>query len=117
MGSIQDLVSVLQRRDTNGANAFWLSHDAGFPVLVVLVKEEVATVQYIPRDREAGWMSVGSMDDGVKGGLTRFAISQHVADDVFIMNETLLPFATAVEAAKEFFDSAALPPSVQWLKL
>lgn len=115
--SIKDLVSVLQRRDKNGANAFWLSHDALFPVFVMLVKADVATLQYMPRDLEAGWISVGCMNDGVKDGLTRFAISQYPADDVFIMNESLLPFSAAVDAAKEFFDSGTPPQSVEWLKL
>jgi hypothetical protein len=115
--SIQDLESVLQRRDANGANAFWLSHDARFPVLVVLVKDDVATVQYGPGDREAGWMSVGNLSDGITGGLTRFDTSQHPAGGVFIMNETLLPFSVAVEAAKEFFLDPTPPQSVEWLKL
>jgi hypothetical protein len=112
--SIQDLESVLQRRGESGANHFWLAHDdKQFPVLSFLVTGDVAALHYIPADREAGWRSVGTRGDG----LTRFAISQHPADDVFILNEALVPFSAAVEAAKEFLLSDQRPTSVDWFEL
>lgn len=116
--SIHELESVLRRRDENCANAFWLSHDDNpYPVLSLLVKGELATLHYMPKEYEAGCRSVGKMMGVKKGESTRFAISKYRGDDVYVLNEALLPFPVALEVAKEFFLSDKLPQSVEWFDL
>lgn len=117
VGSIPQLESLLQRRDDNGANAFWMSHDNPYPLLSLVVKDELAALHYIPGERAAGYRSVGKMKDGKSDGVTRFPISRHPADDVFVLNEGLVPFSAALEAGKEFFHLGALPRCIEWTDL
>lgn len=113
-----ELETVLRRRYKNNAHAFWLSHGAGrYPMLSLLVKGDLASLHFMPKEHEAGCRSVGRMSYLGQGETTRFSISKHSGDDVYVMNESLIPFSAAVDAAKEFLSSKELPQSVDWLWL
>jgi hypothetical protein len=113
--SIPELETILRRRDESGANAFWLSPDAGrYPMLSLLVKGDLAALHFLPKEREAGCRSVGKLTNGET---TRFHISKHRADDVHVINDSLIPVSAALVAAQEFFSSNEVPQSVEWLWL
>lgn len=118
VNGIPELEAVLRRRNGSGANAFWLSHVAGgYPTLSLLVKDDLAALHYMPKDREAGCRSVGKMTNLRRGESTKFSTSKHSADDVYVINDALMPFSAALAAAKEFLSSNELPQSVEWLWL
>src|SRR3954451_17826563 len=82
-----ELRAVLTQRREDGANSFWLSHEEkDYPHLALLVKGEVASVTYFPKDRDAGYVPVGNLAGLPTGEMTAFSISRHKADDVFVMN-------------------------------
>ncbi|MFN0017871.1 MAG: hypothetical protein ACKVP0_06400 [Pirellulaceae bacterium] len=116
--NFHELETLLMRRCENGLNCFWLSHgDEEYPTLSLLVKDEVASLNYIPKEFDAGFVSVTSMPVLKKGETTTFSISKNAADDVVVSNESVLTFSAALRAVKEFFHSKALPELVEWLQL
>jgi hypothetical protein len=116
--NVHELETILKRRCGNGFNSFWLSHrDEEYPTLSLLVKDELASLTYLPKELDAGFSSIGRMPDLKEGGTITFSISKNRADDVVVSNDAVLPFSAALQAAKEFFHSKGLPQSVEWLQL
>ena len=116
--TLDELERLLEARNDDGANAFWLAHeDSHYPVLCLLVKGSLASILYSPNDRQAGFIPQNPGHGLTKEEFTRFAISRHSGDDVFVLNEAILAVATAMQAAKEFFLTKELPRSVEWLEL
>jgi hypothetical protein len=113
-----DLETILKRRHGIGVNSFWLSHGTDtYPTLSLLVRGDLATLTFMPRENDAGFSSVGKMPELKSSETTTFAISYNRADDVVVLNDAVLPFPVALQAAKEFFFSKDLPRSVEWQKL
>ena len=116
--NVHELETILMRRCDKGSNSFWLSHgDEEYPTLSLLVKDELASLNYIPKEFEAGYSSLGRMPELDERGTTCFSISKNPADDVFVSNDAVLPFSAALRAAKEFFYSKGLPQSIEWIQL
>jgi hypothetical protein len=116
--SVHELEGILMGRCGNGYNSFWLSHDGEeYPTLSLLVKGDLASLNFIPTEFDAGYSSVGKRLGLQAGETTTFSISTNRADDVVVLNDAVLPFSAALQAAKEFFHSKELPESVEWLKL
>lgn len=116
--TILELETLLMRRCANSFNSFWLSHcDEDYPKLSLLVKGDLATLNYFPKEFDAAFVSVGRMPELKVGETTTFSISTDRADDLIVLNDAVLPFSAALEAAKEFFHSGDLPKSVEWLQL
>ena len=115
---LDSLETILTKKYRNGYNSFWLSHGSQeYPALSLLVKDDLATLTYIPNDQSAGYRSIGNIPTLKPGYSTSFSISNSPADDVVVLNEAILPFSIALKVAKEFFVSERLPQSVQWLEL
>ena len=115
--SVEELDTILKRRQGTGVNSFWLSHGIAYPTLSLLVKGDLATLNYVPEEHDAGFRSVGKMPGLNAGETTTFAMSNNRADDVVVLNDAVLPFSAALKAAKEFFLSKDLPRSVEWTRL
>jgi hypothetical protein len=118
VANISELENILMRRHGDGYNSFWLCHDEReYPALSLLIKNDLATLNYIPKEQDAGYRSVGDCSSLTPGDSTAFSISASPADDVFVLNDAIVPFSTALTIAKEFFVSDALSRSIRWLKL
>jgi hypothetical protein len=116
--SVEELDTILKTRHGDGVNAFWLSHGTdAYPTLSLLVKGDLATLNYVPEEHDAGFRSVGKMPGLKLGETTTFSMSNNRADDVVLLNNAVLPFSAALKAAREFFLSKALPRSVEWMQL
>jgi hypothetical protein len=116
--SVEELDTILNRKHGGGLNSFWLSQGSNtYPTLSLLVKGDLATINYIPKEHDAGFRSVGNVRGLNLEGTTTFAMSNDRADDVVVLNDAVLSFAAALKAAKEFFSSKDLPRSVQWMQL
>jgi hypothetical protein len=116
--NVHELEAILMKRLGDGYNSFWLSHDdEEYPTLSVLVKGNLTTLYFMPKEFDAGLNSVGNMVELTPGETTTFSISNSLADDVVVLNDAVVPFSVALQAAKEFFSSKELPRSVKWLPL
>jgi len=115
VNNIAELEAVLNRRHLGDVNAFWLATESGgFPTLMVLVKECLAVLHYLPTADEPGLRSLGENQDGE---IMHFSISPSSADDVQEPSDAIVTLDAAWQAAKEFFDSRTLPQSIRWKEL
>lgn len=110
-----ELKKCLAARTKHNDNAFWLNNNAStFPQLSIMIKENTATLQYLPKDGHPGFLSLGNLGqtDDVK-----FRISESPADDLLIASKFLITTTSAEIAAIEFFEGKSLPNSVEWMEL
>jgi hypothetical protein len=115
--SVVELESVLAKRHAGGSNSFWLAVSPGsYPQLAVLVSNNYATLNYLPREQDAGLRSVGGGTDLEPSGSTSFLISS-LGDRIPALNDAIVPVSVALDAAKEFFADQHLPMSVNWVEL
>ena len=111
----QDLEAALIIRHNENVNSFWLNPDTyEFPQLGVLVKGDLASLTFFPKADSAGFISVGRIANLGPGDSTPFPIDKNPGDDLYVRNDAVLPWATALMAAKEFFDTEQLPKSIEW---
>jgi hypothetical protein len=115
--TILELETVLQERYEPGVNSFWLSHDdEKHPTTALLVKGDLSTLLYVPREGHPGFTPVG----GVKGldekEFTIFSIDT-VEQELEVLNSQVVPLSTALSAARDFFASKELPKSYEWQEL
>lgn len=115
---LDTISDVLRTRNDKGENAFWITRgDDKFPMLSVLIRGELATLQYFRKDRDAGLASVGQKPTTLKENVIAFPISQNSADDLLIQSDSLISVEKAIKAVREFFESGEVPKSVEWLEL
>jgi hypothetical protein len=115
----EEIEAALSKRyDERGkrVNALWLSHDHDkHPAMYVLVNGDLSSLHFFTAEREPGFESDGGENRLPPGGLTTFYMGTRQEQP--IMNEAVLPFRLAVEAAKEFGKTRKLPTCVKWFAL
>jgi hypothetical protein len=115
--SIAELEQRLGVRFNDEENGFGLSPDSSeYPLLLIQVRGNLAVIHYIPGDGEAGYESLGGKMNLDPHEKTTFSIHRS-GDEIYVLNRFIVPFSEALEVAKEFFQSQALPRSIKWLKL
>lgn len=112
----QELEEFLTRRFDRGVNGFFLTHELRNPSLSILVKGELATLLYFPKERHPGFRSIGSVHGLDPEGTTTFFLDRK-NEEQKILNDAVVPLADAISVAKEFFSSSALPHSIKWFEL
>lgn len=109
--------AALAKRHGTNVNAFWLSHNnEKYPMISILVKGELASLHYFPKERHPGFRSVGRAKDLKAGGTTTFFMNSETEEHE-VLNDSIVPFSTALTVAKEFSRAKELPTSVEWLEL
>jgi hypothetical protein len=113
-----ELEMVLATRYENNSNCFWISHEGvgEYPMLGLVVKDDLAHLSYFPKEYDAGFSSSGKLGESLEGETTTFFISRG-GDKIWVINDAVLPFSCALQATKEFLYSKALPRSVEWEQL
>jgi hypothetical protein len=108
---------ILSKRYGPSANGFWISNDDDkMPVISLLVKESLATLVYFPSEGHPGFVPVGGMTGLDKIGFTAFR-HETIEQEIEIPNSQVVPFASALQAAEDFYESKALPKSIEWTEL
>ncbi len=108
-----EINSIFAIRNENNANEFWISaEDQDFPTLEIMVKDDVACLQYFSNEDDAGCISVG---DKSAEGYSLFYVNAGEEQD--ISNDLVVPAAKALEALREFLKTNELPRSIEWLAL
>lgn len=109
--------AALAKRYASGVNALWLSHGGEkYPALLILLSGDLASCHYFPSDRHPGYRSVGHVPGLDPGGITTFFMNS-INEPQPMLNDSIVPCAAALEAAKQFLSSTDLPTAVEWLEL
>ena len=117
MSTVEEVDTALSKRYGAGVNEFWLSHGPeNFPALCLLVNGDLATLTYLPQEGHPGYRSEGKVRGLERDRTSTFYVNNET-EELEIMNESIVPFCTAVEAAKDFLISRQLPKSIEWLEL
>lgn len=112
----EDIEKVLAKRYGNGVNEFWLSHaECRYPAMSILVKGNIAALNYFPEEQHPGMTSVGKGNLEPEG-ITVFYINTE-EEKHEIPNGMIVPFSVALEAAKEFAANKEPPRCVEWFSL
>ena len=111
-----DLNLVLRER-IEGVNSFWLSHAGNkYPTLLIMTKDDVASLHFFPKDRDPGLRSVGHVEGLDAGGTSVFYVNSP-NEPQEIINDSIVPLSVAIAVAKQFERSAKLPDGVEWFAL
>ena len=111
-----ELISCLSRQYGSGYNTFWMAEAAGtYPVLILFVNGDLASLNYLPRAGHAGFVSTGSVPGLERNGTTMFFLN--LQEEQPVLNGAIVPRSLAVEAAREFMNSVDLPRAIKWLEL
>lgn len=111
-----DIEAALSKRHGEGINSFWLSHEAErYPAINLLVKGDLASVHYLPKDRDAGFVSVARVPNPRPDETSIFFVGP--TERIWVANYQLVPFSDALKVAQEFAISATMPRCIQWFAL
>jgi hypothetical protein len=114
LADAQQLLARLRSVRTANRATFWLSREK-WPVLVVNINGELAYLHYLPADRHAGYQPV---PDSVWKGDEQITFGGDGVQEAFKMGRAwCVSVDLAYSAAKEFFDTNALPTAIQWQEL
>ena len=114
------LAKFLGRRDDKRGGEFWLSgEEDSWPCLAIIVSDEWSDVTYFSGIDHPGFRCLRRHDDPpLPGVMTKFKwVGCDPADGVQTPNTFVLPFATSLYLAQEFFRHRVLPESAQWFEL
>jgi hypothetical protein len=68
-----ELEKALKKRYGHESNSFWLTHDSKkYPSMAVMVKGDLATLNYFSGDDSAGFRSKGRVEELTPGGMSIF---------------------------------------------
>ena len=108
---------VLSKRYGDGVNELWLSNGTDkFPAISILVKGNLASLNYFPKPRDPGYRSAGPGLGLKPGGFTTFYINTPT-EEQDVLNDSIVLFSDALAAAKQFAISTALPTAIDWVEL
>jgi hypothetical protein len=108
-----DIEAALSKRHAGGINSFWLSHAAElYPAINIMVKGDLASVHYLPKDRDPGFVSVAKVLGPRANETSIFFVGP--TEKIWVLNSTLIPFSEALKAAQEFSISTAMPKCIKW---
>ena len=112
-----EVEEALNSRYEGEVNEFWLNHDdERFPALAIVVKGDLASLTYFPDGGHPGYKSMGGVDGLELGEFSAFSVNTP-RERHLVLNDSIVPFSTALKAAKEFLADRGLPRSVEWVEL
>ena len=113
---IKEFESILNIRYGKGANEFWIYGENRYPCLSIMVNCEYAYLHFFPEHKHPGFQSIGMNTDLPEGEMSIF-YTNTIDEEIEIINDAVIPFSTAVTAAKEFFITSELPKCIEWFEL
>jgi hypothetical protein len=114
--TLAELERILARRYGDDVNAFWISNTGKPPLLLILVNKALAYVFFFPSRDHPGFHSVGNIAGLDPHKFTTFYMNGIEEPEPY-PNDAIVPVADALIAAREFFASQQLPPSMEWSEL
>jgi hypothetical protein len=118
-----DLDRILSIRFQDGTNIFYISTGTEinpvvnlYPCMTILVKGDLANIQYYPRAGHPGFTSYGKLKYLDPEQSTEFVMTKG-GELIWIANECVITSSDFPRVAKEFLISPALPKSIEWFNL
>ena len=107
----EDVIATLKMRNKENENEFWVSIDAKFPCMAILVKNKISSVTYFPDEESAGFRAIkATMEDET----AYLLIGGHQYE---IESGAIIPFEEVISAVLRFYDSHTLPDNLKWDEL
>ncbi len=113
---IKEFESILNLRYGKEVNEFWIYGQDRYPCLSIMVNGEYAYMHFFPEHKQPGFQPIGMNTDLPEGEISIF-YTNTVDEEIEIINDFVIPFSTAVTAAKEFFTTLEIPKCVEWFEL
>jgi hypothetical protein len=118
VADIAALDRILDTRDHEGFNGFFIYGSDKHPMLAILVREDLAHLTFFPEEGHPGHVAIGNLD---RGRLARFmendSVTFRAGENFWIAPEHVIPFEDAKRAAHDFFATLTLCPSLEWFEL
>lgn len=114
----EQILEIMQRRNDEGFNEFWISADEEemYPCLVVSVNHDLAYLHYFEEEGEAGWRAVSEGPNGLEEDKTT-TFYTNGSEEILIENCAVVTFDQAVKAVIEFFNTEEMPECMEWEEL
>ena len=93
----------------------WVTGSSKNPSLAILVRADLASLNYFPEGDSAGFRSVGKVSGLKPGGMSIFYLDNPNQEQP-VLNDSIVPFSDALKAAKDFLVSTDLPSSIKWFE-
>lgn len=113
--NIDELMNILDIRNSNKSNEFILTGESDYPYLIITVKENLAVVNYMEEDG-ISYIALGENNELDPDGTCIF-YSNFETEEMEIDNYNVLDIIKAKEIAKEFFYHMELPQNIEWDEL
>jgi hypothetical protein len=116
--NINKFNAVLNKRYGAGVNEFWLSGEAKFPCIAILINGEFAHVTFFPEDGHPGFHSINT--ENPKLDETKVFYVNTVNEEIEIngdLNAGIISTGKAMEIANEFFMTLSMPKCAEWFEL
>jgi len=95
-------------RENESEMSLWIGSE--YPCMNLLIKGEIAHMCYFPSRDHPGYISQnGQNNEG--------SILINGSDHIEVPTDSIISVNTALEAAKEFCETSALPKNSKWLEL
>ena len=110
--SHEEVIAILEMRNNNNENEYWISLELKFPCMALLVKNDVSSVHYFPNEDSAGFRALKS-DIGL-GEAVQITIGGHQYE---IESEAIIPVDEVISAVLYFYDNHVQPNNFVWDEL
>lgn len=112
---IEDVYAFLDIRDEDGFNTVYMRPEEKepWPLMSILIKDDMAFVQVVPEDFHQGYISLSDFSQGLdyENGKTVFREGKR---DVDVQNMYVISCGTLREVVNEFFQTGKLPECIMW---
>jgi len=114
---VDKINDILQQKDANNTNEFWISIDTQFPFMGLLTNNGLAYVHFFDKEGSPGFRALSNCDVGsYLSGTTTF-YSNNGSEEIVVENECVLSINKAIEIVKQFYTTKKMPTCVEWDEL
>lgn len=111
----EEIYAILDQRDADGFNAVYMRPEEKepWPLMSILIKDDMAFVNVVPEDFHQGYISLSdfSQDLDYENGKTVFREGMRSVD---VQNMYVISSDTLREVVNEFFHTGKLPECIMW---
>ena len=113
---IDQLMNRLQVRSKHMSNDYELRHEAGYPLMAILVKDALACVHFFKDENDAGCYAFTGAAEQTKDENIVFNLGSEDAETV-VSYKMVISVEKAYTVAKAFFNTSQMSSDVEWYQL
>ena len=111
-----DVSRILSLRFAGHFNEIWLSRDAAYPCMSILIRDRVACVHYFPSAGHPGFAAQRGAEAATSAGSLEFRTNTP-HEPIEVDGGLVVSMERATEAALLFMQDGRLPSNLSWLEL